>query len=126
MSIPSYSGGFYKCCNIWPLQDIFHLLVRSYSPAVSFFHGSIYFPYILPFRYSKCIHFSNKLILRHAMAQAVKPRLSQRKPGFTPGPHLSGFVADKVAVGQVFLRVLWFSSVSMIPPWLFMFIFTDG
>jgi hypothetical protein len=28
-----------------------------------------------------------------------------------------GFVVDKVALGQVFLRVLWFSPVGIIPPW---------
>jgi hypothetical protein len=28
-----------------------------------------------------------------------------------------GFVVDKVALGQVFLRVLRFSSVNIIPPW---------
>jgi hypothetical protein len=27
-----------------------------------------------------------------------------------------GFLVDKVALGQVYLRVLWFSSVSFIPP----------
>jgi hypothetical protein len=29
-----------------------------------------------------------------------------------------GFVVDKVALGQVFLRVLWFSPASIIPPLL--------
>jgi hypothetical protein len=28
-----------------------------------------------------------------------------------------GFVVDKVALGQVFLRVLRFSTVNIIPPW---------
>jgi hypothetical protein len=28
-----------------------------------------------------------------------------------------GFVVDKVALGQVFLRVLQFSPVNIIPPW---------
>jgi hypothetical protein len=27
------------------------------------------------------------------------------------------FVVDKVALGQVFIRVLWFSPVNIIPPW---------
>jgi hypothetical protein len=54
MSIPSYSGGFYKFYNICPFLDIFYLLVHSYSPAVSFY-GSIYFPHKLPFRYSMCL-----------------------------------------------------------------------
>jgi hypothetical protein len=29
-----------------------------------------------------------------------------------------GFVMDKVALGQIFFRVLCFSPVSIIPPWL--------
>jgi hypothetical protein len=34
-----------------------------------------------------------------------------------------GFVVEKVALGQVFLRVLLFSPVSIIPPWIFIFIY---
>jgi hypothetical protein len=36
---------------------------------------------------------------------------SPRRPGFAPGSIHVGFVVDKVAVGQVFLRVLRFSPV---------------
>jgi hypothetical protein len=42
--------------------------------------------------------------------------LPPRRPGFDPGPDHVGFVVDKVALGQVFLRVLRFSPVSFIPP----------
>jgi hypothetical protein len=35
--------------------------------------------------------------------------LSPRRPGFAPGSVHVGFVVDKVALGQVFLRVLRFS-----------------
>jgi hypothetical protein len=35
-----------------------------------------------------------------------------------PGSILAGFVVDKVALGHVFLRVLWFSSANIIPPLL--------
>jgi hypothetical protein len=42
--------------------------------------------------------------------------LSPRKPGFDPGSVHAEFVVDKVALGQVFLRVLRFSFVSFIPP----------
>jgi hypothetical protein len=42
-------------------------------------------------------------------------RLSPRKPGFDLGSVHMGFVVDKVALGQVFLRVLRFSPVSIIP-----------
>jgi hypothetical protein len=42
--------------------------------------------------------------------------LSPRRPGLNPRPVRVGFVVGKVALGQAFLRVLWFSSVSTIPP----------
>jgi hypothetical protein len=48
--------------------------------------------------------------------------LSPRRPGFAPGSFHVGFVVDKVALGQVFLRVLWFSPVNIIPPSLSKFI----
>jgi len=37
-----------------------------------------------------------------------------------------GFVVDKVALGQVFLQVLRFSPVSIIPPWLSILIYHLG
>jgi len=39
--------------------------------------------------------------------------LSPRRPGFAPGSVHVGFVVDKVALGQVFLRVLRFSPVNI-------------
>jgi hypothetical protein len=42
--------------------------------------------------------------------------LSQRSPGFAFGSIHVGFVLDKVTLGQVFLRVLRFSPVNIIPP----------
>jgi hypothetical protein len=42
--------------------------------------------------------------------------LPLRRPVFDPGLVHVGFVVDKVALGQVFPRVLWFSPVSFIPP----------
>jgi hypothetical protein len=41
-----------------------------------------------------------------------------RRPGFDPGSVHVGFVVDKVALGQVFPRVLRFSPVTFIPPLL--------
>jgi hypothetical protein len=41
--------------------------------------------------------------------------LPPRRPGFDPGSVHVGFVVDKVALGQVFLRVLRFFPVSFIP-----------
>jgi hypothetical protein len=38
------------------------------------------------------------------------------EPGFDPGSVHMGFVMDKVALGQVFPRILRFSLVSFIPP----------
>jgi hypothetical protein len=37
------------------------------------------------------------------------------RPGFMPRLVHTGFVVDKVALGQVFVRVLWFFHVSIIP-----------
>jgi hypothetical protein len=45
------------------------------------------------------------------MAQAG---LSERMPGFSPASVHLGTVVDKVALGQVFLRVFRFSPVNMI------------
>jgi hypothetical protein len=42
--------------------------------------------------------------------------LAPRRPRFAPGSIHVGFVVDKVALGQVFLRVLRFSPVGIIPP----------
>jgi hypothetical protein len=42
--------------------------------------------------------------------------LSPRRPGFDPGSVHVGFVVDKMALGQVYLRVLRFSPVNFIPP----------
>jgi hypothetical protein len=44
--------------------------------------------------------------------------LSPQWPEFAPGSIHEGFVVDKVALGQVFLRVLQFYPVSIIPPLL--------
>jgi len=52
--------------------------------------------------------------------------LSPRRPGFAPGSVHVGFVVDKVALGQVFLRVLRFSPVSIIPPWFSILIYHLG
>ena len=41
--------------------------------------------------------------------------LSPRMPGFDPGSVHVGFEVDKVALGQVFSRVLRFSTVNFIP-----------
>ena len=42
--------------------------------------------------------------------------LSSRRPGFDPDSVHVGFVVNKVALGQVFPRVLRFSAVNVIPP----------
>jgi hypothetical protein len=44
--------------------------------------------------------------------------LAPRRPGFKPGSVHVGFMVDKVALGQVSLRVLLFSPVSVISRWL--------
>jgi hypothetical protein len=51
------------------------------------------------------------------MAQVViVTGLSPRRPGFAPRSIHVGFVVDKVALGQVFLRVLRSSLVNIIRP----------
>jgi hypothetical protein len=41
--------------------------------------------------------------------------MSLQRPGLHPRLVIVGFVVDRVAVGQVFLLVLWFSHVGIIP-----------
>jgi hypothetical protein len=43
---------------------------------------------------------------------------SQRRLGFSPRVVCMGFVGDKTVLGQIFLRVLRFSPVNIIPPLL--------
>jgi hypothetical protein len=52
--------------------------------------------------------------------------LSPRRPGFAPGPIYVGFVVDRVALGQVLLRVLRFSPVIIIPPGFHAHISSEG
>jgi hypothetical protein len=62
------------------------------------------------------------IIGRNALKRAVPwlrqlvTGLSPRGPGFAPGSIRVGFMVDKVALRQVFLRVLRFSPVSIIQP----------
>jgi hypothetical protein len=42
--------------------------------------------------------------------------ISPQRTGFAPGSVRVGFVVDKVALGQAFLWVLWFSPVNINPP----------
>jgi hypothetical protein len=59
-----------------------------------------------------------KIFIRTAMMavpwlRSLVVGLSPRRPGFAPGSIRVGFVVDKVALGQVFLRVLQFSPVNI-------------
>jgi hypothetical protein len=47
---------------------------------------------------------------------SIKQRLNRRRTGFDAGSVHVGFLVYKVALGQVFARVLRFSSVSFVPP----------
>jgi hypothetical protein len=51
-----------------------------------------------------------------AMLRRLVAGLPPRTPGFDPGSIHVEFVVDKVALGQVFPRVLRFSPVNFIPP----------
>jgi hypothetical protein len=55
------------------------------------------------------------------MAQAVSRRPLIAAAWVHAQVNPVGFVMDKVALGQVFLRVLRFSSVNIIPPWASLF-----
>jgi branched-subunit amino acid transport protein len=46
----------------------------------------------------------------------LKGLVHLRRPGFNPRSVHIRFVGDEVALGQVYLRVLWFAPVSTIPP----------
>jgi hypothetical protein len=64
------------------------------------------------------IYISNINTLRWAVPwlRRLAAGLPPRRPGFDPGSVHVGFVVDKVALGQVFPRVLRFSPVNYIPP----------
>jgi hypothetical protein len=51
---------------------------------------------------------------------------SPQSPGFMPGSVRVRFVVERVAVGQVFLRVLWLYPFSTILPGLSVFIYPLG
>jgi hypothetical protein len=53
----------------------------------------------------------------HAVAQAVSRQPFATKTGKAPGSVHVGIVVDKMALGQIFLRVFQFFPVSIIPPW---------
>jgi hypothetical protein len=57
------------------------------------------------------------ILLGRAMAQAVSRRPLTAAARVLAQVNPVGFVVDKVALGQVFLRVLRFSPVNIIPPW---------
>jgi hypothetical protein len=46
--------------------------------------------------------------------------------GFAHGSVHVAFVVEKVAMGQIFLRVLHFSPVNIIPPWLHIHLSSSG
>jgi hypothetical protein len=58
-----------------------------------------------------------KMFLAVPWLKRLVAGLSPRRPEFAPGSIHVGFVVGKVALGQVFLRVL-FSPASIIPPLL--------
>jgi hypothetical protein len=57
-------------------------------------------------------HLSKAVPLLRRLAAGLPPR----RPGFDPGSLHVGFVVDKVALVQVFPRVLRYSPVNFIPP----------
>jgi hypothetical protein len=51
-----------------------------------------------------------------AVAKVLSAGLSPQNPMFDPRPARLGFVVDKAALGQDYIRVIRFSLVSVIPP----------
>jgi hypothetical protein len=70
------------------------------------------------FEYENSYQLSLRLINYRAVPwlRSLVAGLPPRKPGFATGSIHVGFVVDKVALGQVFLRVIRFSPVNIIPP----------
>jgi hypothetical protein len=64
---------------------------------------------------------NSELSMRTSMAvprlKRLVASLSRPRSGFVPGPVHVGFVLEKVALGQVYLRVLRFPPGNIIPPW---------
>jgi hypothetical protein len=63
-----------------------------------------------------CLHSTNIITLAVPWLRRLLAGLSPRRPGFDPGSVHVEFVVDKVALWQVFLRILRFSPVNFIPP----------
>jgi hypothetical protein len=59
----------------------------------------------------------NETRIAAAEGRAVTQAVSRRPLPAAARVNPLGFVVDKVAPGQVFLRVLRFSPVNIIPPW---------
>jgi hypothetical protein len=57
------------------------------------------------------------------MARAVSRRPVAAKAMFAVGSLRVGFVVDKVALGQVFIRILLVFPLSITPPWLSVLIY---
>ena len=75
----------------------------------------------LPFElavYNACTHYNlpNPHISSVPCLRWLVAGLSLRRRGFNPGSVQGGFVMDKVALGQIFPRLLRFSPVSFILP----------
>jgi hypothetical protein len=60
------------------------------------------------------------------MARAVIAGLSPWRPGLVSGIVHVGFVVDKVALGQFFLKGFRISPVNIIPQWLSMLMYLLG
>jgi hypothetical protein len=94
---------YYTCSDCW----------QSRSPRAL----SIFFP-PLTVTFPKLCYFASTIDTREAVPwlRRLVAGLSQRSPVFAPGSINMGLVVDKVALGHVFLRVLRFSPVNIIPP----------
>ena len=78
---------------------------------------------VLLFYFTNNVYFSTNTACQHVKNAEIRLKrlpavLSSRRPGFDLRTISVGFSVDKVAHGQVYLLVLQFSPLSIIPPLL--------
>jgi hypothetical protein len=73
-------------------------------------------------------NYASKVILHKAvpLLRLLISGLSPRRTRFAPGSVHAGYIMDKVALGQAFLRVLRFLPVNVITSWLSTLIYNLG
>jgi hypothetical protein len=116
---------YVKQC-LWNMSTCLGMLLNSLVPEQYFVirsnpeHSCIR---ILVPRTGTCVYECNRAV---AWLRRLVADLSPRRLGFAPGSIHLGFVVCKVVLGQVFLLVLRFYPVNIIPPSLSKLISSGG